>query len=132
MNAAVDGIRIGKKFLAVSEKAKARIARANAASGQEWERLARVLIPVRTGRSRNSIDGFAQSDGAYLIRFAPLSRILEGGRKAGVSKKGHAYPSMRAFAHVTPAGKIVKPKHRRRVQAAVRAAIKEAMGGNAG
>lgn len=128
MTAAQDGARIAKKMLALAPKARARIARVNADTGTEWVRLAKVLIPVRTGYSQQNILGRPVQETNYLIEFPLLTRILEGGRKAGVSKKGRAYPAMRAFPHVNPAKAVVMPRHRRRLKAAVKAAIKEAMG----
>jgi hypothetical protein len=126
VNGITDGARVGRKLMGLAPKAQARIKRANETTGAEWMRLAKVLIPVRSGYSQQNIMGRPVEATNYLIEFPLLTRILEGGRKPGVSKKGRAYPGMQAFPHVNPAKSIVLPKHRRRIKAAIRAAIKEA------
>lgn len=117
-----------RKLKLVAEKASEAARLANKKTGEEIVATAKVLIPVSTGLARSKIDGTERGDG-YFIDFGPLSSILEGGRKAGTSPKGHRYPAMSPRRFVNPTLSALDKRRKARAKRAVKKAIKDAMNG---
>lgn len=108
--------RVMRKLSRLHPALVKHLARANEASGKELIRIAKVLIPVDTGASKLAIRGTSNADGSYLADFGPKAKVIEG-------EGGGPQP------FVNPALAVTRRKHRNRAARALKAGIKEAMGG---
>ena len=104
------------------------LAKANEDNGRAVLAVARVLVPVgRTGRSKAAIRGEKQGNG-FLMDFGPLSSILEGGTKERFTKTGARRGKGPKRPFVNPAMRATLRKRRRRLQKALRDAVRAARG----
>lgn len=99
-------------------------------NGEEIVRTAKILAPVgKTGKTRAAIKAEVVADGIKLD-FGPLSKVLEGGRKAGVSKSGRKIGAAPAQPFVNPALKATQKRRAGRLRRAANKSVKMAMNGN--
>jgi hypothetical protein len=120
VSAEADAARIARKFAALKTKVRKEAGAANAKSGAELIRTAKVLIPVGgdvhgDGHERDKIVGTANDDGSYLCDFGPKSKVIEGNS------------GPRPF--VNPALAVTRKRHGARAKRAVNKAVKGAFGG---
>lgn len=119
---------LARKLAKLARIAGPRMDRALAANARDVEQAAKVLIPRASGAAAAAIHSKQVMDG-HEIDFGPLSKVLEGGRKAGVAKSGKKYGASRAQPFVNPALSATLKRRKARVRRAASAAVKEAMGG---
>ena len=108
----------------LSSHAAETLDRANRENGEELVATAKVLIPARSGASRSMISGLALAPRRYLVTFAPLSRILEGGTEERTTKAGESRGRGPARPHVNPALRATLKRRRARFLRALREAIR--------
>lgn len=106
------------------DAARERIEDANAEGGRDLERVARTLVPEKSGATRQAITGAPQPGGGYLVDFGPLSKILEGGTAPRVTLTGASRGEMPALPFVNPALQATRAQRRRRIREALQAAIR--------
>ena len=117
---------LSRRLARYSHIALLRLEPALKANAEDLARTAKVLIPKKTGKAAGLIKASKVVDG-HQVDFGPLSRVLEGGRKAGVAKSGRKYGAMPALPFVNPALKATEKRCKARVRRAARRAMKEAM-----
>lgn len=106
--------KIMRKLSLLDKRVMKHVAKANQASGGELVRTARVLHPG-DGENKAAIRGTANADGSYLCDFGPKAKVTEGEN------------APRPF--VNPALAVTRKKHGARARRALKAGVKEAMGG---
>lgn len=106
--------RVMRKLKKTHPKIMARVAAANARSGAELIRTARILHPGE-GENLAAIKGTPVEGGAYLCDFGPRAKVTEGDN------------APRPF--VNPALKVTRKRHRSRAKAALSRGVKEAFNG---
>lgn len=67
-----------RKLLGLGEEVDRQFERANHENAKDIVALAKVLIPQKTGVSRQAIRYTEGSDGGVLIDFGPKSKVIEG------------------------------------------------------
>lgn len=113
MKTVIGADRVQQKLGALKKALHKRQSAANARSGEELARTARLLHPG-DGINRAAILAIPQSDGSCLVDFGIRAKVTEGDR------------GPRPF--VNPAKKATAQKRSRRMAAAVRAAVRETFG----
>lgn len=103
---------VRRKLARLKELAPKNIAEANHKSGEELIRIAKIVIPVKTGTNRALITGTANADGSYLCDFGPKAKVIEENRP-----------------FVNPALAVTRRKHKARAKRAINKAVKDAFGG---
>jgi len=94
----------------ITPEIEAKFETANRQNAEDIVDVAKVLIPEKSGKSRNAIKNMDSGDGGQLIDFGPKSKVIEGER------------GPRPF--VNPALQATKRKRRLRSRKAVRDAVK--------
>lgn len=117
---------LSKRLVRYSHIALQRLEPALKANAEDLARTAKVLIPKKTGKAAGLIKSSKVADG-YQVDFGPLSRVLEGGRKKGESRKGRKYGAMPASPFVNPALKATEKRCKARIRRAANRAMKDAM-----
>lgn len=107
--------RVARKLSALPDRIKKKVDQATKKSGDELIATAKVLIPVKSGKSRADIKGTQNSDGSYLADFGAKSKVIEGEN------------SPRPF--VNPALSVTRKRHKNRAKRAVNKAAKELFNG---
>lgn len=107
--------RVQRALKKMPERMRKHVAEANQKSGEELIRIAKVLIPEKTGASRAAIKGTANLDGSFLCDFGGKAKVIEG-RNAP-----------RPF--VNPALSVSRKRHSARAKRAMNKAVKESFGG---
>lgn len=115
MSSSVRGAeRVRRRLGELTAAVKREVDKANAKSGAEMERIAKVLHPG-DGANRAAINSRPLPDGSTLVDFGPKAKVTEGNR------------GPRAF--VNPTLKVTEKKRTSRARYAVRKAVKEVFGG---
>ena len=114
------------KLRNLSARARENLVRANRENGEEVIALAKVLVPSKSGTTRRLITGTQFPDGSYLMDFAPLGRILEGGTEQRVTKEGESRGRGPKRPFVNPAMRATARKRRARYRKALKDAIRDA------
>ena len=107
-----DAVR--RKLSILDDRIVKHVGRANAQSGGELVRIAKVLHPG-DGTNKAAIHGTANADGSYLCDFGPKAKVTEGKN------------APRPF--VNPALTVTRKKHKARAARAMKNGVKEAFGG---
>lgn len=107
--------RAKQRVAKLPDAVERHFADANKENAEEIVSLARVLIPVDSGRSRKEISNTAVEGGGQLVNFGRKAKVIEGNS------------GPRPFKN--PAMRSTKPKRRARNKKALKDAIKVTFNG---